>query len=465
MNQNERVQERDCECESLYKQEEKNEPFNPIRFIIPNILLLLIIALVILYSYVERKNIIENAEQVTNQMVEYISATISNKMGYAESSIKLAATTISQSMTSDTLENPAELIEPMIDNTPFGGIEYIRADGMNIMTVGKPFDASDRGYYIEGIKGNTGIWNNYHPKSSQETLINFYTPIFYKDKISGVLTGYIAATSQIEPVFDTKIYGQKIYGLLIDENDMVICSSIKDQYIQDLSLDLFMDRFNANKEQKSKVINIINCANEKAVSYRGLSRGERICVSKIPKTGWKVVIIVPQSSYNAIVSLNTRNSITVILIISLILITYSAAVLIRNINRRREIVNQNEKLEKENRFFNEENKRAFSEITAIRDIVASAQMGIWRMEILEGQKSKMYCDPTMISLMGIVDKNQSPEKNYEGWFNNISPQAINSVLESLNKMKEGKFDENTYLWRHPSKGERYVRCGGSSKKI
>ena len=76
-------------------------------------------------------------------------------------------------MTSSVLENPAELIVPMIDNTPFGSIEYIREDGMNVMNIGEPFDASDRVYYIEGIKGNTGIWNNYHPKTSKET---FSTP-------------------------------------------------------------------------------------------------------------------------------------------------------------------------------------------------------------------------------------------------------------------------------------------------
>jgi len=83
------------------------------------------------------------------------------------------------------------------------GIEYIRPDGMNVMNIGEPFDASNRPYYIEEIKGNTGVWNNYHPKTSKETLMNFYTPILYQDKIAGVLTGYIAAKSQIAPLFET----------------------------------------------------------------------------------------------------------------------------------------------------------------------------------------------------------------------------------------------------------------------
>lgn len=121
---------------------------------------------------------------------------------------------------------PARIILPMVGSTPFASIEYIRADGMNVMNVGEPFDASDRVYYVEGIKGNTGVWNNYHPKTTKDTLMNFYTPLIYDGKISGVITGYIEATAQLSPLFETTLYGKQIHGLIIDENDMVICSTI-----------------------------------------------------------------------------------------------------------------------------------------------------------------------------------------------------------------------------------------------
>ncbi|MCR4735428.1 MAG: sensor domain-containing diguanylate cyclase [Treponema sp.] len=465
MNLEETTEKKKSEYESLHNTVIESEGLNPFRIIEPIIVIVLIIGVFFVYSYFQKKNIILDAEQVTNQMAEYIAGSIANKMGYAESSIKLTSTTISHSMTSAALENPAEIINPMLDNSPFDNIEYIRADGMNVMNIGEPFDASDRVYYIEGIKGNTGIWNNFHPKTSQETLMNFYTPIIYQGEISGVLTGYIAATKQISPLFERKLYGQDIYGLLVDENDMVICSTIESEYIKDLSLDLFLNQFQATEEQKLKIINIINKATETAFSYKDSIGEERICVTSIPGTDWKVVIVVPQKSFYAIISQNTKNSITAISIISLILIFYAASVLIRNIKRHKKIAKENEKLEEENRIFNEENKRAFNEISAIRDIIASAHMGTWRIEYVEGRASRMYVDNTMRTLMGILNKEQSPEETYNYWFNNITAQALPSVVESFNKMKEGKFDENTYLWKHPSKGERYVRCGGTAQKI
>ncbi|MCR4822560.1 MAG: sensor domain-containing diguanylate cyclase [Treponema sp.] len=456
---------KNTEYESLHNTVIVSDRLNPFRIILPVIVILLIITVMCLYTFGQKKNIIKDAEQVTNQMAEYIAGNIANDIDYAKSSIEFVSYNVSQTMTSAQLENPSDIINPMIANSPFDGIEYIRPDGMNVMNIGKAFDASDRVYYIEGIKGNTGIWNNFHPKTSSETLMNFYTPLLYHGQISGVLTGYIAATKQLVPLFETKLYGQNIYGLLVDENDMVICSTIASEYIADLSLDIFMDNFGASEKQKSAVHDIINRAGDSAASYKDPDGGGRLCVTKIPGTDWKVAIIVPKTSLNAIVSRNTKASVITIFIITLILISYAAFLLFKNIKRRREITKENAKLEEENRIFNEENKRVFKELSSIRDIIASANMGIWRFELIDGQAPRMYVDATMKALLGIMDKEQSPEEIYNDWYDNISPQALPSVLESVKKMKSGKFDENTYLWNHPSKGERYVRCGGTAQKI
>ena len=465
MNQDKRVIEKNSEYESLHKAVIVEEHIKPIKIILPAVIIITIIAIMSLYTFIQRKNIAMNAEQVTDQMVEYIAGNIANEIDYGKSSIRLAALTVSQTMTSNTLENPTEVIMPMVENTPFEGIEYIRADGMNVMNIGEPFDASDRVYYIEGIKGQTGIWNNYHPRTSKETLVNFYTPLMYQGEISGVITGYIASVSQIVPLFETKLYGQDIYGLLVDENDMVICSTIESEYIKDLTLDMFMENFGLTPDQTQRVRNTINNATEVAISYKDPSGQGRICVAKIPDTEWKVAVIVPKTSFSTIINKNTRDSVITIVIISLILIAYATYVLLRNVKRRKEIALENAKLEEENRIFNEENRRAFNEISEIRDINASANMGTWRIKLVEGEEPRMYVDETMKGLLGVAGIDRTPEETYTDWFNNIAPSAVDSVLKSVEKMEQGKFDENTYLWIHPTKGERYVRCGGTAQQV
>ncbi|MCR4745791.1 MAG: sensor domain-containing diguanylate cyclase [Lachnospiraceae bacterium] len=465
MYQNEKYRDKTGKYESLHNIVLMSDRLNPVRIILPIIVIISIIVVMCVYTYMQKKIIIKDVEKVTDQMAEYIAGNIARDMNYAKSSIRLASSTISESMTSENLEDPAEIITPMVANTPFGGIEYIRSDGMNVMNIGEPFDASDRVYYIEGIKGNTGIWNNFHPKTSKETLMNFYTPIIYNGKICGVLTGYIAATRQIAPLYDTKLYGQDIYGFLVDENNMIICSTLNYEYVQDLSLDLFMDNLGFDEDQKLRLNNIIVNAREVAACYKEPGGNGRVCVTTVPGTDWKVVISVPQKSFNAIINKYTKNSVITIFIISLILISYAAFVLLKNIYRRREIAKENAKLEEENRIFDAENKRAFTEISEIRDIIASANMGTWRIELVDGKEPRMYVDDTMKALLGVAGTERSPEETYNDWFNNISTQAVPSVLESVARMKRGNFDENTYLWVHPSKGERYVRCGGTAQII
>ncbi|MCQ2507018.1 MAG: GGDEF domain-containing protein [Lachnospiraceae bacterium] len=107
----------------------------------------------------------------------------------------------------------------------------------------------------------------------------------------------------------------------------------------------------------------------------------------------------------------------------------------------------------------------FRDVKEILEIAASANMGIWRIELIDGEEPKMFVDDTMKRLLGIEGKERTPEKTYTDWFSRIKPEAVMSVLQSVERMKQGQHDENTYQWIHPTKGVRYVRCGGTSQKV
>lgn len=442
----------------LQTAESVDRPVKPLRLILPAAIMLLILLIMCIFSFRLREETITNVEHTTKQIADSIANSIVTDLDFAQSSIKLSAMTVSQTMTSANLENPNAVIAPMIKNTPFGGIEYIRADGMNVMNIGEPFDATDRVYYKEGIKGNTGIWNNYHPKTSEETLINIYTPLMYNNEIAGVITGYIKASSQLTPLFETTVFEQPIHGLLLDENNMVICTTYQQRFVKDYNLEMFMDHFNGSSEQKQEIRKSIVETKDAVISFRDYNGNGRLCVSTLPDTGWKVVIIVPSQSFNEIVNHNTRDAAIAIVVITLILMVYASYILIRNEKIRKNIAIKNLQLE-------ETNRHNIAEITEIRDIIASAHMGTWRIELIEGEEPRMYVDKTMKKLLGISDMKRSPEETYNDWFTRIKPEAVPSVLESVERMQKGRFDENTYLWLHPKKGERYVRCGGTSQRV
>ena len=105
------------------------------------------------------------------------------------------------------------------------------------------------------------------------------------------------------------------------------------------------------------------------------------------------------------------------------------------------------------------------EPTDLQSIIASAGIGTWIIELVEGHKPRMIVDDTMRELLGITDNTLTPEQTYNAWHSRIKPEAMPSVNDSVQRMMHGLKDENTYLWIHPTKGERYVRCGGSAKEI
>ncbi len=110
-------------------------------------------------------------------------------------------------------------------------------------------------------------------------------------------------------------------------------------------------------------------------------------------------------------------------------------------------------------------ERSYRKLEEMRDILATSKMGTWCIRLLDGKPPTMEADELMRELLGISGQDISPEEIYQAWFSNIDPDSLQSVLDSVESMKQGNNDENTYLWKHPVLGERYVRCGGTSYKV
>ncbi len=101
----------------------------------------------------------------------------------------------------------------------------------------------------------------------------------------------------------------------------------------------------------------------------------------------------------------------------------------------------------------------------IKQILDSADMGIWRITLCDGQHPRMNASGKMLELLGLdKDCQTSEEEIYDAWHSRICPEALASVEKSVSVMSRGERDENTYAWNHPTLGVRYVRCGGIATK-
>ncbi len=99
----------------------------------------------------------------------------------------------------------------------------------------------------------------------------------------------------------------------------------------------------------------------------------------------------------------------------------------------------------------------------LEDILEGARTGIWTIELEEGCEPRMYTNRVMRMLLGVSDEIE-PEECYRQWFQNIDPDYVEMVEESVREIVENGRSEVIYPWNHPRLGKIYVRCGGVPDK-
>ena len=99
------------------------------------------------------------------------------------------------------------------------------------------------------------------------------------------------------------------------------------------------------------------------------------------------------------------------------------------------------------------------------EIIANANMGVWTITLFDGEPGRLTANETMRKLLSLPEDMTDETEIYNAWYSRIKPEALPSVLASVETMKSGKRDENTYLWIDPVRGQQYVRCGGVAQYI
>lgn len=93
------------------------------------------------------------------------------------------------------------------------------------------------------------------------------------------------------------------------------------------------------------------------------------------------------------------------------------------------------------------------------NIMRDTQLGLWIIRIdFKKNRYEMFIDQNCAEIMG-ASKSMSPEEAYKHWFEHITPECVDYVLEGLKETKKsGNIVQLEYEWQHPSAGAVRVRC-------
>lgn len=134
----------------------------------------------------------------------------------------------------------------------FDHIRYTDSQGLTITADGKTFSASDREHFINGMKGTTGISITERSVLTSETLINFYTPLWFDGEIIGVLRGIYCADNKMKELLNTCFWGERVDAFLCLPDGKMIVGNYKNQYSDNL-LKCMIKQKNIDAKEAEKI--------------------------------------------------------------------------------------------------------------------------------------------------------------------------------------------------------------------
>lgn len=169
-----------------------------------------------------------NRERIELQNANYVKdATMQSAQRIDEilNSAQAGINTIA-ALYGETLESPeVDIMDLQIlaERYPFDYIEFVDKDGVDISAGGRMVNVSDRTYFQDGMRGNTGMDVIFDSRIDDENLVVFYAPLRYQGEIIGVLTGHYRE-SQMEDILASSFFGERTRTFLfLNDGRIIAC--------------------------------------------------------------------------------------------------------------------------------------------------------------------------------------------------------------------------------------------------
>lgn len=290
----------------------------------PIIIFIMFVLIFSVFTYTNRRRIIsQNADYLKDEAHNTVNR-VDELLNNAKDSLSSFAYLCSNSLESPDIDR--EILQTVTDNTLFNMIEFVDKDGIDYMDNGKSTDVSDRTYFQEGMKGNSGIDVVLDSRLSEENMVAFYSPIKYGDEVIGVLVGYYGA-DKMEQILSTSFFGEKSNTYLcLRTGDVISSSGIKTKNI--------IEAFSKSGDFDDKNIKTFRDAFENyeshSITYEGISGVGNAYVTQLAIADWVLVQTFPSTATDRMVDKANRAGVYLAVFLTLIFLAYVIALIVRN---------------------------------------------------------------------------------------------------------------------------------------
>lgn len=175
------------------------------------------------YTGQNRDRILERNKTYAADSARQTKLQIDETLNNALSRIKTYAYFLGGSLSEPEITQ--EMLKEIEENSLFDAVMFTDVNGIDHATDGRTHDISKRPFFQSGMQGESDSIVLFDSHFFDETMVCFYTPVYYNGEVIGVLRGTYMAERYLQNMLAVTYFGEPADVYLCDSDGSIIASS------------------------------------------------------------------------------------------------------------------------------------------------------------------------------------------------------------------------------------------------
>ena len=273
--------------------------------LLQELLLVIIVVAVMLALFVWYT--VQNRHRIEARNMDYAADSarltgyrVDEEMTYALTLINTYAEFIGKSLGTSDLS--AAQLQEMKENSIFDVIIFCDKEGVDHNADGRTADATERGFYKKGMTGQSGMSIVFNSPFYDETMLNFYAPVYHDGEIQGIIRGVFLAEEYLQDLLSTTYFGESAGVYLCMKDGRVIAGSDSSAQRQNV-IELLTRENIIDEEAAAGVQGVFDSGSgEGAFVCDEDCQTDNVCVMFLPESGYALVQTFPKTVTQGMIS-------------------------------------------------------------------------------------------------------------------------------------------------------------------
>ncbi len=300
--------------------------------------LLVVLLLFNVYTALNRNRIQEQnrvyAEDSARHTVKRIESEFNNALRRIENNAYLVSTS------GGAGQVDASVLKEWEDNTPFDAVRFTNRDGVNLASNGETSDSLDRDYFVNGMRGESGLETVSASRITGKPMMVFYAPVYDGQEIAGMFLGLYFAEDYLRDMLATSYFGEPADVFLCAKDGMVVANSGSATYGDHLFTSLaekgVIDEKTAAAAQKA-----FADGTDTAFLCEDGCKTDNICVMHLKEYDYVLVQAFPKNVTQTMISRANMAGVMLEICLLVLFAVYVIYMLLRAAGRRKELEVEN----------------------------------------------------------------------------------------------------------------------------